>query len=837
MDAPRFAPTTMASDLRIALRSLLRKPAYLAIASLTLALGVGANTAVFSLFEALFLRLLPVERPQELAILGPGAVGVFSRSDVPQSEVFSYHQYQALRQDSPSALDAVAAAATFLQTVYLGDRIVAGSELERASCQLVSGSYFQLLGVRPFLGRMLGPEDDTAPGGNPVAIVSYPFWVGRLDSDPDAVGSTIRLQDRQYVVLGIAPPSFRGHVVGASPDIWVPLSMQEDVTGGPSRLEPGFPIETYWLNILLRVRPGSSLDEAGAAVNLRLRQVFLERAGEGISDERRERLDQVRITATPLDRGLSRLRDSAQRPLGLLWAATGLVLLVACANLGNLLLVRASERAGEVGVRRALGASRGDILRTLLAESIVLAAAGTLLGGALAVQIIPLLVRWLGAIRGVDTLDAGLTWPVLAFAAGIGVLTLLLFGLVPAARLARRTLAHHIRAGQSVGSSGISETRAQALLVAAQCAMAFVLLATAGLVLKTLAELRAADFGLDAENVVGIFVDPRGGGLPASGQPSMRQRILDRVRSLPGVETASFTGSLPLRGNFGRRTISVSGYTPAEGEDMGVIHVWASPGYFETLGIRVLQGGTPGLGERDVVVVNQAFADKFFAGSSALGAVIDGSKRIKGIVADVRHVNPRDDPPALVYQSSVGFEGFLQTLAVRSSMPSTALAAAVRQAIEEEVPGLPIAPGYDTVALHLEDAIALERMIGKLVSAFACVTLLLSGLGLFGVCSYMVRIRAAEIGVQAALGASEHRLRWMVFRRAAVLTACGIAVGLGASVAAGRLAAGFFYEVGPFEWQIIALAALAVSACALIATAVPALRAGRVSPSQALRLS
>ncbi len=837
MDAPRFAPTTMASDLRIALRSLLRKPAYLAIASLTLALGVGANTAVFSLFEALFLRLLPVERPQELAILGPGAVGVFSRSDVPQSEVFSYHQYQALRQDSPNALEAVAAAATFLQTVYLGDRIVAGSELERASCQLVSGSYFQLLGVRPFLGSMLGPEDDTAPGGNPVAVVSYPFWAGRLDSDPDAVGSTIRLQDRQYVILGIAPPSFRGHVVGASPDIWVPLSMQEDVTGGPSRLKPGFPIETYWLNILLRVRPSASLDEAGAAVNLRLRQVFLERAGDGISDERRERLDQVRIAATNLDRGLSRLRDSAHRPLGLLWAATGLVFLVACANLGNLLLVRASERAGEVGVRRALGAGRGDILRTLLAESMVLAAAGTLLGGALAVQILPLLVRWLGAIRGVDTLDAGLTWPVLAFAAGIGVLTLLLVGLVPAARLARRPLAHHIRAGQSVGSSGISETRAQAFLVVAQCAMAFVLLTAAGLVLKTLAELRAADFGLDAENVVGIFVDPRGGGLPASGQPSMRQRILDRVRSLPGVETASFTGSLPLRGNYGRRTISVSGYTPAEGEDMGVIHVWASPGYFETLGIRVLQGGTPGLGERDVVVVNQAFADKFFAGSSALGAVIDGSKRIKGVVADVRHVNPRDDPPALVYQSSVGYEGFLQTLAVRSSMPSAALAAAVRQAIEEEVPGLPIAPGYDTVALHLEDAIALERMIGKLVSAFACVTLLLSGLGLFGVCSYMVRIRAAEIGVQAALGASERRLRWMVFRRAAVLTACGIAVGLGASVAAGRLAAGFFYEVSPFEWRIIAIAALAVSVCALVATAVPALRAGRVSPSQALRLN
>ena len=831
---PSFAFRAVVSDLRIAFRSLLRNPGYLAVASLTLAVGVGANTAVFSLFEALFLRTLPVERPQELAILGPGAIGILGRSDTPQSEVFSYFQYQALRRDSASALEAVAAAATAPETIYLGRRIVAGGEFERAACLLVSGSYFPLLGVRPFLGRMLGTEDDTAPGANAVVVLSHSFWAGRLGADPNIVGATIRLQDQPYVVLGIAPPSFQGHVIGFKPDIWAPLSMQESLAGGPSRLEPGIPIETYWLNILMRLRPSVSFDQAEAAVNVRLRQVFLEQVGEGISDRQRERLDRVQISVAPLDRGISRLRATAKRPLVLLWAATALVLLVACANLANLLLVRASERGHEMGLRRALGASRLDILRTLLAESIVLAVSGSLLGCAVAHRTIPLLVHWLGAIRGVDSFEAGLTGPVLAFATGTGVLTLLLFGLIPAARIARQTLADHIRADQSVGLSGRVERRAQGLLVVAQCAMAFVLLTAAGLILRTLSELRATDFGLDADNVVGILVDPKGGGLPASGQPSMRRRILDRVRSIPGVEAASFTGSLPLRGNYGMRTISVSGYTPADDEDVSVIHVWASPGYFDTLGIEILEGSLPEFGERGFVVVNEAFASSFFGDTSALGGVIDGRKRIKGVVADVRHVNPRDDPPPLVYQSTAGYEGFVRTLAVRSSVPATSIASAVRQAVREEVPGLPVSRDFDTVEFHLEEAVALERMIGKLVSAFACVTLLLSGLGLFGVCSYMVRNRTAEIGVRAALGAPRRRVQWLVFRRAAVLTAYGMAAGLGLSVAAGRLAAGIVYEVRPFEWEIIGSAGLVVSLCALVAATVPALRAGRISPSEAL---
>ena len=824
----------MASDLRIAFRSLLRNPAYFAVASLTLAVGVGANTAVFSLFEALFLRTLPVESPHALAILGPGAIGVLGRSDTPQSEVFSYFQYQALRRDKANVLAVVAAAATAPETVYLGNRVAAGREFERAACLLVSGSYFPLLGVQPFLGRMLGPKDDTAPGANAVVVLSHSFWAGRLGADPTVVGSTIRLKDQPYVVLGIAPPSFRGHVIGFRPDIWAPLSMQESIAGSPSRLEPGFPIETYWLNVLMRLSPGVSLDQAESAVNVRLRQVFLKQVGDGISDRQRARLDRVRISVTQLDRGISRLRASAERPLVLLWAATALVLFVACANLANLLLVRATERSHEVGLRRALGAGRLDILRTLLAESVVLAAVGSLLGCAVALQIIPLFVHWLGAIRGVDSFEAGLTWPVLAFAAGLGILTLLLFGLIPAARVARQTLSDHIRADQSVGLSGRTERRAQGLLVVAQCAMAFVLLTAAGLVLRTLSELRAADFGLDAENVVGILVDPKGGGLAARGQPSMRQRILDRVRSIPGIEAASFTGSLPLRGNYGMRTISVSGYTPAEDEDVSAIHVWASPGYFDTLGIQILEGSVPGLGERDFVVVNQAFASYFFGDSSALGGVIDGNKRIKGIVRDVRHVNPRDDPPPLVYQSTDGYEGFVRTLAVRSSMPGASISAAVRQAVHEEVPGLPVSREYDTVALHLEEAIALEKMLGKLVSAFACIALLLSGLGLFGVCSYMVRKRIAEIGVRVALGASRRRVQWLVFRRAAVLTAYGMAGGLVLSVAAGRLAAGIVYEVRPFEWEIIASAGFIVSLCSLVAATVPALRAGRLSPSEAL---
>ncbi len=829
---------SMPINVSPALRSLRRNPGFFAVATLTLAVGLGPTTAVFSVFKSLMLQPLPVESPHELAVLGPGAIGIFSRSDMPQTETFSYEQYRSLSQDNHGVLEAVAATPTFESRVYWGGLGHGSGELLRASCQLVTGAYFPMLGVLPLHGRLLAPEDDGAPGSNPVAVVSHDFWNTSLGADPSVVGSAIRLHGLPYTVVGVAMPPFRGHTLESSIDIWVPMSMQEQITLSPSRLQRSFPVETYWLNILMRLRPEVGLDRAEAAVNARLQEIFVEHLGAGISAETRKDLERIRIPLTPLSHGLSRLRRAAERPLMLLWGATGLVLLVACANLGGLLLVRASGRREEFWLRMALGAGRLDRMKPVLAESMVLAGTGAAAGYSLAFWLAPLIQRWLQSVRGAGAagvLEIRPSHPELLFAAAAGTVTVLACGLVPAMLGARASSASGLRTGQAGVSADRDEVRARSLLVGAQLALAVVLLFTAGLFLKNLGELRSADLGLEAATVIGIRLDPQGGGFSRESQPAMRRRIVDRIERVPGVQSAAFTGSLPLSGNVGMRTTSIAGYVPTEDEEMSVIQVWASPGYFDTLGIRLLAGRFPNRGEANVVVVNNAFADRYFAEGTALGGIIDGDNRVVGIVRNVRQIDVRADPPPLLYKSTTGYEGFLQTLAVRLTLPSADIVRRVREAVREVTPGMPVDREYSSVELLLERGIALERMLAMLVAAFSGVALLLCAVGLFGVCSQIVRNRTGEIGLRLALGATRGQVQALVVRRAAILLGLGAAVGTAGAVAAGRLIAGVLFEVGPFDWRVLAWALSALTVCACLAATLPAVRAGHLTPSEALR--
>ena len=825
----------MLGEVPPAIRSLRRNPGYVAVACVTLAIGIGANTAVFSLFEAVMLRALPVERPGGLAVLGPGAISRISMSDRPQEEVFSFAQFQAISRDNHGVLAAVAATPTLDYRIYLGASLAPGSDPRTATCALVSGSYFPLLGSRPFRGRLLGPDDDGAPGANPVAVISHSFWRGSLGGAPDTVGSTIRLQDTPYTIVGIAEPAFRGHVVESGPDIWVPLSMQVEVTRNPLWLKPGVPFEVYWLNILMRLKPDVSLAQAESAINARLQQVFLEQAGEDITEEHLEHIEEIHIPLTSMGSGISRLRRSAKRPLILLWAATGLLLLIACANLGGLLLVRAASRQHEFGIRRALGGKLGDLIRPLLVESSVLGGLGTLLGCLVAYSLVPIIHNWLIAIRGVQALDVRIAWPELIFATGVGAVTVMLFGVAPAALAARRTAWGALRSGGSLATSERSAVRARGLLVGAQCALAVILLATAGLFLRSLAELRATDLGLDAERVVGIRVDPQGAGFKRESEPEMRRRILDRIATLPGVESAAFTGTLPLHGNHGRSTISVSGYQPGEDEDMGVIHVLASPDYFETLGVRLLEGRIPGYEEAGAVVVNQAFASRFFPGRSALGGMIDHKRSIEGVVANVRQVNIRDNPPPLVYVSTAQHEGFARTLAVRSSLPAEAAAEAARNAVREVVPGLPVDRQHTTVELHVERATVIERMLARLVGSFGGIALLLATVGLFGVCSHLVRSRTREIGIRMALGASGWQVEALVLRSIGTMLGSGAVAGVAGALVAGHIVSAMLYGVSPLDWEILGGAVLALAISGVLAATAPTIRAARTHPAEALR--
>ncbi len=825
----------MLQGLRLSLRALKANPGFVVVATATLAVGIGANTAVFSVFDAVLLRSLPVDRPRELVVLGPGAVGTLGRSDMPQTDSFSYPQYEALRDDHPAVLAGVAATPTFGTNVYWGDSGGPGAELQQASCHLVSGSYFGLLGVRAYRGRLLGPADDGAPGSSPVVVLGHSFWRNRLGGDPAALNATIRLNGEPYTVVGVADPNFRGHVLEHRPDIWAPMSMQPNLTRSPSRLQPSRPYETYWLNIVARLAPGATLQRAEAAVQVRMQQIFREQVGEDASGDRLRDIADIRISLTPVARGLSRLRGSLQTPLAALWAATSLVLLIACANLGNLLLVRAADRRHEIGIQQALGATRWRLARKLLLECTILASAGTVLGCWLAHWLVAGARTWLGGADIFGAIDARLDLSTLAFAAAVGVASVLLFGLLPALWAARDSVAQALRAGGPTASAPRGETRVKGLLVATQCAFSLTLLTAAGLFLRTLNELRAVDLGLDAEQVVGLRLDPRGGGFPQEGQPAMRRRILDRVEAIPGIKSAAFTGSLPLQGNHGRRTLSVSGYDPAEDEDMSVIHVWASPRYFETLGIRVLQGRPAGFGAPDAVTVNQAFAKRYFPDGAALGGMLNGKSRIVGIVADVRHLNVRDDPPPIVYPASSRYEGFLGALAVRSALPRANSFQVVRQAVLDTVPGMPISPQPRSVEGYLDRAVALETLLARLVGAFGAIAALLTALGLYGVTSQAVRTRRGEIGIRMAVGATCGSIRGLVLRRSASLIAAGAAAGVLGAYAAGGAASRLLYGVQPFEWGVIGWALLLLAAVGAPAALVPALRAGRVSPASALR--
>lgn len=831
----------MWEDLRLSLRSLGRNPGFFAVASLTLALGVGANTAVFSFLEALLLRELPVEKPGELVVLGPGAMGILSRSDRPQADVFSYAQYEALRADNDGVLSEVAAAPTFDTAVYWGEPAAPGEDRPTARCQLVTGSYFPLMGARPLAGRLLTPDDDGAPGENPVVVVSRDFWQGRLGGDEPPVGATVRLQDRPYTIVGVVDPVFRGHALETRTDVWVPMSMQPALTRRPSMLEPTRPYETYWLNILGRLRPGVSREQAEEALNLRLERMFLEQAGAGVSAED---LEDFHVELTSAARGLSSLREPLRRPLLLLWAATGLVLLIACANLANLLLARAAERRREIAIRQALGAGRLHLLRRMLTESAILAATGTALGCALAWGLIPVLEGWLEQMRGTHAVDARLNGATLAFASATGALTIALFGLAPAFWTVRAAVSDALKAGGPTMTLGRGETRAKGLLAAGQFALALVLLSVAGLFLETLGRLRAADLGMETSNVFFLRINPRGAGFTPESQPEMRRRILEAVEALPGVASAAFTGEIPLSGNAGSSTITVPGYQPAQDEDLSIVHVWASAHYFETLGIRLHEGrlfGPDDGGAGDVLVVNRAFAERFFPDRDALGGVIElggginATGRIIGVVGNVRQLNLRDAPPPLIYRPATGHADDLQTLLVRSPAAPAAIAEAVRSAVLEAAPGLPVARDFGTIDEYRERAVTLERTLSKLVFAFAVVATLLSALGLYGVLSYVVRCRRGEIGVRQALGATPAAVRTLILGRSAVLLSAGCAAGLLGTAAAGRLAAGLLYEVEPFEWKIVTAALLALTAAAVPAACIPAWRAGRISPAEALR--
>jgi predicted permease len=836
--------TNIFGDLRYALRMFARNPGFTAVAVLSLALGIGANTAIFTLLDAIVLKMLPVAEPERLAVFGQGMGRGFNGSDDPvtrSNALYSYPLYQDLR-DGNGIFDGIAAIGSIDFTVYVRDPDAPSGTLpEAADARLVSGNYFEVLGVRTALGRAIHPDDDKTGGASQIVVLSHGYWQRRFASDPNIVGRNLLVNGQSYAVIGVAPKGFRGETVGWDPDMWTPLAMQVEI----SRMEPMLEDrEMSFLLLVGRLKPGVDVRQASAAMTLRFQQALRAEAGGELSPEREQRLAERRVEITPGHEALSVLRREARAPLLLLMSVVALVLLIACANVANLMLARAASRRKEIGVRLALGAGRGRLIRQLLTESLLLSIAGGAIGLLLAPWAMHLLVSMVYGSEQTLPLDLDPNPRVLGFTCAISLLTGVLFGLAPALRSTRLDLAPTLKVNARGTIGEPSRFGLSKGLVVAQVALSLVLMVGAGLFIGSLQNLRNLDLGFRPDNVLVFQLDPRGAGYQQEQLPPLYRRMLDSVRAVPGVESASLSFRTLLSGARRSESVAVEGYTAERDEDNAIRIIHVSPDYFESVGMTLLEGRA--IDDRDregsapVVVVNQQFAERYFKGRRALGGHIRfgdlsaPSAEIVGVVANAKYNEMREEAPEAAFVPVYQRPEFVESLDIRAAGDPAALTSEVRRVLGEVDRNLPIRE-VTTLQAQVDRRLSPERLVATLTSFFGLFALLLASIGLFGVMSYAVSRRTSEIGIRMALGAESGSVLWMVLRESLWLVVIGAVAGLAASVASTRLVAGLLYELSPTDPVAFTASAMVLMGVAAIAAYIPARRAARVDPIVALR--
>ena len=677
-------------DLRYALRMLAKSPGFMAVAVLSLALGIGANTAIFSLVDALLLDTLQVREPWGLALFGSDQSSGVSTGNYRDTNLFSFPLFKRFREESREFSDMVVFSSGVARLRE------DAPDAYSPEMRLVSGNFFSTLGVNAARGRVITPDDNRVPGGHPVLVISHNYWKRRFGQDPDAVGSSLTLNDTVYEVIGVAPSGFYGLNVGWDVDGWIPLMMQEEVMQRGAWLDDP---DTRWLRMMGRLRPGVTLDQAGASSTQRLHRIFVEERGEGIAPDKKRELERVAIEVLPGGRGISPLRQGYSRPLLILMAVVALILLIACANVANLLLARASARTAEIGIRLSLGAGRTRVARQLLTESLVLAALGGVTGFLFAVWGRQLLLGLVFGNPSSIPLDFEIDARVLGFTACISVLTGILFGLAPAAQASRQDLIPILKGagqrGQAAGRAHVSR-----VLVVAQVAVALVLSVGAGLFLRTLQNLREFNVGFRPEQVLQVSIDPRTAGYRESEWLPLYEQLLTRVQAIPGVVSASLAAHGLFGGYSSTRTISVEGYQPRPDEKLGVRLSYVTPGYLETVGKSLLLGR--GLTVRDregaqVALINETMARRFFANESALGKRFafgtspdEYPFEIVGVVKDARYQYIREQTHGMVYVSLFQMPQNAGALEVRTRGEPEAFSGQVQEAIRAVAPTMPI---------------------------------------------------------------------------------------------------------------------------------------------------
>lgn len=829
---------SFAQDVRYGVRSLVRSKALTLVAILSLGFGIGANTAIFSFLDAVMLRALPVKEPARLVLLGTGAwSGISDQSNA--TELFSYPFYRELQKQNDVFSDTTAVL-SMMNEVH--GNVDGRGEAELIHVQAVAGTYFSALGVPAYVGRVLSDADDNSEGDHPVAVASYAWWRQRMAGDPAVLGKKVKLGDTTFEIVGVAAPEFSGTKVGESPNLWVPFSM---VTAVPPHWHGYKDNNAEMLDVIGRLKPGVTMEQATVEVNTLYQRIQGGYVRGRLDQKGRVEFEKTRVPLTSMERGLSAMRGLLSDPLQILMMLVALVLLIACANVANLLLARSTARAREFALRQALGARRMRLVRQLLTESLLLAAGGGLLGIGLAWIANKLLLQMISAGRTETVpLDVSLNPRMLLFTFAVTVFTALFFGTLPALRATGLELTDALKDGRGTSSTAGAGMMSKALIVM-QVAFSMVLLVGSGLFVRSLVRLMQVDPGFNKENVLRLQTDVSSAGykLDDARLTPLYQEIEARLSALHGVVAASYSSFTFNEGSW-NGLVWVPGMP--EGDYDNISHNVVGNNYFKTMQIPLLEGRVFGPQDtrtsQKVAIISERMARTCFPPGSPIGRHyrIGGERstqwdmEVIGVVKDVKFASLEEKPVRIDYVAGAQRQDYLNDIEVRYTGDFGTMATAVQQAIHSVDRNLPIT-GLSTLDEQVSRSFLQKKAVAQLSTCFGLLAVFLSAVGIYGLMSYAVSLRTNEIGIRMALGAARGNVRWLVMREILLLVAVGVAIGVPVTLACGRLIQKLLYGLQGADAASIFTAVGILLAVAALAGFLPARRASSIDPMRALR--